>query len=321
MRWIPLSVFLMVAAIAVWLSRPLPRTGLACDPHPVAGYDDAVRLVDSLRAAEAQGISSECGTRLMTHGAKTHRVIVMFHGLTNCPEQFDSLGRLSFARGANVLIPRLPHHGLANRMTGDLAHMSAPEMRAFTDRVMDAASGLGDSVTVAGLSIGGSIAAWVAQHRPGVDRAVMIAPMIGLSVARGRRSPVVARLMGAFPNSFMWWDPARKEKLAGPTYVYPRFATHSISAMLTMGWTTLEDAERHPPLCRSLAVITVGSDMAIDNGLCTTLVSEWRRHGVRDLVAFQFPKELKLNHDVVDPRQAGGNPSITYPVLTALIGP
>jgi hypothetical protein len=35
----------------------------------------------------------------------------------------------------------------------------------LTDRVLDAAAGLGDSVTVAGLSIGGVIAAWSGPER------------------------------------------------------------------------------------------------------------------------------------------------------------
>jgi pimeloyl-ACP methyl ester carboxylesterase len=320
-RRVPLILFLLIVAVAIWLARPLPRTGLESDPHPAPDYASAVRIVDSLRAAETNDIASECGTRLMTHGGPTHRVIVLFHGLTNCPQQFDSLGRMSFARGANVLIPRLPHHGLADRMTEDLARMNAPELRAFADRVLDAAHGLGDSVTVAGLSVGGTLVMWAAQYRPDVDRAVLIAPMIGIAAARGRRTPIVARLATDLPNLFMWWDPRKRENLPGPQHVYPRFSSRSIASALDLGWTTLSDARRAPPHCRSLAVITVGGDMAVDNQLNRGLVAAWRKVGKRTVETYEFPVALHLNHDVVDPEQIGGNPAITYPVLTRFIGP
>jgi carboxylesterase len=143
-------------------------------------------------------------------------VIVLLHGLTNCPAQFDSLGRLSFARGANVLIPRLPRHGLADRMTRALAYTDVPELCAFTDRVMDAARGLGDSVTVVGLSTGGVMAAWAGQQRADVDRAVVIAPLLGLGYAPGPLTPAAARLMRSLPNLFVWWDSKARERLAGP---------------------------------------------------------------------------------------------------------
>ena len=321
MRRALLILFLVLCAILLWLARPLSRRGFESSPHPAASYAEALRLVDSLRARDGRDVAPECGTRLLTHGQRTPRVIVLLHGLTNCPAQFDSLGHMSFERGANVLIPRIPHHGLADRMTEDLAAMNAPELRAFTDRVLDAAAGLGDSVTVAGLSMGGTLSAWAAQNRPGIDRAVLIAPMIGIAAARGRRTPAVARLMSTLPNRFMWWDPRKKQDLPGPAHVYPRFATHATGAVLQLGWTTLEDAGRAPPRCRSLAIVTVGGDMAVDNGLCSTLESEWRKQGVTDLTTYEFPKSLHLNHDVIDPEQVGAQPSITYPVLTRFLGP
>src|SRR5262249_27269196 len=180
----------------------------------------ALHIVDSLRALDGADVSSECRTELLTHGARTRRVVVLLHGLTNCPAQFDSLGRLLFAHGANVLIPRLPRHGLANRMTTELARLNAREMRALTDRVVDAAEGLGDSVTVVGLSVGGVMAGWAGQERAGVDRVVMIAPMFGVARAPGGWTPVVARLANVAPNVFVWWDDKLKQDVRGPKHVY-----------------------------------------------------------------------------------------------------
>lgn len=319
-RILSASLFILLLVVA-WLAGWIPGRRLESVRDPAGSYAEAIRRVDSLRAEDSSAIAGECGTRLLTHGAPTRRVVVLLHGLTNCPAQFDSLGRMSFARGANVLIPRLPRHGFSDRMSNELARVDARELRAFADRVLDAASGLGDSVTVAGLSLGGTIAVWAAQERPEVDRAVLIAPMLGVARAPGAWTPLVARLTNALPNAFIWWDAKRKQDLLGPRHVYPRFSTRSIGATLELGRAAREHAQEAAPACRSLSMVTVGGDMAVDNGLCAEIVKEWRRHGVRDVTTYEFPAALHLNHDVVDPEQVGGNPAVTYPVLTRMIGP
>jgi carboxylesterase len=317
-----LSLLALLALSAALLARPLAPRGLGSDPHPAATYDEAVRLVDSLRALDSPAVAPGCGTELLTHGARTGRVVVLLHGLTNCPAQFDSLARLAYARGANVLIPRLPHHGSADRMTDELARIEAGELRSFTDRALDAAAGLGDSVTVAGLSIGGVMAAWAGQERADVDRAVVIAPMFGWARAPGPLlTAALARSANLLPNAFVWWDDARKQDLPGPKHVYPRFSTRSVAACMLLGAAVKADADRRSAACRSLVMITVGGDIAADNGATAALVRAWRAHGGRQVLTHEFPAALHLNHDVVDPEQIGGNPALTYPVLLRFIAP
>src|SRR5437867_9128476 len=107
-------VLVLLALSAALLVRPLAPRGLGSHPHPAASYDEGVRLVDTLRAADSPAIAPECVTRLLSHGARTARVVVLLHGLTNCPAQFDSRARTAFPRDANGLAPRLPHHGFAD---------------------------------------------------------------------------------------------------------------------------------------------------------------------------------------------------------------
>jgi alpha-beta hydrolase superfamily lysophospholipase len=311
---------LFLAIAAVWLVLPLAPAGMRSRPRPARSYGEAVSLVRSLGADDSSGIAPECRTELLTHGARTPHVIVLLHGLTNCPAQFDSLARLAFARGANVLVPRLPHHGFADRMTDELARLQASELRSFTDRVLDAAHGLGDTVTVAGLSIGGVMAAWAGQERADVDRAVVIAPMLGWAGAPGPwRTAAITRLGLLLPNQFVWWDDVHKQALAGPKHVYPRFASRSVAACMWLGGAVLTEAAHRAPAARSLAVVTVGGDEAADNGSTATLVRAWRAHGARELVTYEFAATLHLSHDVVDPEQVGGNPTLTYPVLLRYI--
>jgi len=319
MRRVLLLMGLLAVGTALLL-QPLDPRGLHSHPAPAPDFEAGLRAVRSLQAEDTGDVAPECGTRFLSHGARTRRVVVMFHGLTNCPAQFDSLGRLCFERGANVLIPRLPHHGLANRMTGALAASDAREMVAFTDRVLDAAAGLGDSVTVIGLSVGAIMAAWAAQERGDVARAVVIAPIFGVARAPGVWTPAVTRFLQAVPNRFVWWDDKRREDLLGPRHVYPRFATRAVAATLVMGAAVMADAHRAAPACRSLAMVTVGGDQAADNTLAAETVRRWRRRGARDITTVEFPPALHLSHDIVDPEQVGGDVARTYPVLLRLLG-
>jgi carboxylesterase len=321
-RRIALLALVLLVVLVAALVRPLAPRGFEAHPRPATSYDEAVRLVDRLRNADSPAIARECRTELLTHGARTAHVVVLLHGLTNCPAQWDSLAQLAYATGANVLVPRLPHHGFADHMTDELARTEAHELCNFTDRVIDAAAGLGDSVTVAGLSIGGVMAAWAGQARADVDRAVVIAPMIGWARAPGPLlTAALIRSAGTLPNAFVWWDDKRKADLPGPQHVYPRFATRSISASMLFGAAVLADARRRAPAGRTLAMVLVGGDIAADRGAATELVQAWRAHGAKDVLTYEFPASLHLNHDVVDPEQVGGNPAITYPVLMGFIAP
>ena len=314
-----IAVVVVVAAAGLFL--PYAPHGLRSHPEPAHTYETGLALARELSADDSPEIAADCRTELLTHGRRTAHVVVLLHGLTNCPAQFDSLAHMLFARGDNVLVPRLPHHGYADRMTDELARVDAQELCVFTDRAIDAASGLGDTVTVAGLSVGGVMTAWAGQERADVDRAVVIAPMLGWARAPGAwRTRALTRLALLLPNRFVWWDDTKKQALDGPRHVYPRFASRSVAATMWLGSAVLDRAAHHEPAARSLVMITVGGDIAADNGLAADLAESWRKHGAPELLAHEFPAALRLNHDVVDPEQVGGNPALTYPVLLKFIG-
>jgi carboxylesterase len=106
--------------------------------------------------------------------------------LTNCPRQFLELGDAIHTTGANVLILRVPRHGIADESgraiggVGNVGGLTAAELSAYADDAVDIASGLGRDVRVLGLSMGGVIATWIAQNRPDAERVVAVAPALTL---------------------------------------------------------------------------------------------------------------------------------------------
>src|SRR5438552_2730505 len=113
-----------LAAIA-WILFVPPLARFESHPRPAADYEQALQRIDSLRAADGSEINPDCRLVLLSHGRRTARVVVLLHGLTNCPRQLEALGRMLYDRGANVLIARVPHHGFADRMTRDLPRLPA----------------------------------------------------------------------------------------------------------------------------------------------------------------------------------------------------
>jgi carboxylesterase len=302
-----------------WLLLVPPRLDVSSHSDPARDHAQAVRRIAALEAVDGPGVNPACHTLFMDHGHRTGRAVVLFHGLTNCPQQFVALGWALHAGGANVLIARLPHHGLSDRMTSDLARLDADELMRFGDRLADIGCGLGDSVTVAGLSLGAVVAAWLAQERGDVERALLIAPVLGVPQVWQPLTPGLTRFLLWFPNQFPWWDDQRRETLLGPTYVYPRFSTRALGETLRLGLAVVERAAHRAPRAHSVVFVTVGGDHAISNAAVRELERRWSRGSEARISSYQFPSALHLNHDLIDPLQPDQRVGETYPVLIDLL--
>ncbi|NCC94619.1 MAG: alpha/beta fold hydrolase, partial [Opitutae bacterium] len=221
---------LLVTSAGVWVwSRPLFVGDLAAAPAPVTDYGASVAAIEAQIAAEAADptLNPTCTTRLFTPGHRTERVVIFFHGFTNCPAQFVPLAEQLVARGYSVYIPRVPRHGITDRLTTDLAGLSADDLVRFSSRSVDLAQGLGEQVDVVGLSMGATMAAWIAQHRSDVAQVTLIAPLFQIAGLPPFAIRPVASTILAVPNFYMWWDNQRHEQIIGPPYAYPRYPVHA----------------------------------------------------------------------------------------------
>ncbi len=307
--------------LGVLLVLFVPPRPLDCRsrPRPATSYAEAVRRVVTLEAVEGPSVAPDGRTLLMTHGRRTGRVVLCFHGFTNGPRQFRALGERLFATGANVYIPRLPHHGLADRMTTDLARLTAEELIRFSDEQVDIARGLGDSVIVVGMSLGGIQAAWAAQMRADVARAVVISPVFGLALVPRPLTPLLVNFWLRTPSQFPWWDPRVGAALPGPRNVYPRYSTRGLAEMLREARAVAALAHAHAPAAGSVAVVTLAGDLAVDDRAVARVVRDWRARAGGRVETYVFPRGLGLGHDIIDPEQPYARVAVVYPVLEKLI--
>jgi pimeloyl-ACP methyl ester carboxylesterase len=313
-----LVVLVFVVGAWVWFA-PLATGSLHSDPDPIANYQAAVTAIESWQEREEQlDVNPVCQTGLLSHGQQTEKVIVYIHGFTNCPAQFDQLGQEFYDQGYNVFVPRMPHHGLSDRLTTDLSRLTAEELADFADESMDIAQGLGEEVTAVGLSGGGSVAGWIAQEREDADNVVIIAPMFGILSLPPFTVKPVANAALTLPDIFVWWDPATKEAIPGPDYAYPRYATEAVGNLLRLGRYVAEEAVGVLPAAGRIVAVTNAIDPAVNNEVFAEIVDRWRVAGF-PVESFEFPAELNLLHDVVDPRQPEAQTELVYPTLIDLI--
>ncbi|MFN8483929.1 MAG: alpha/beta hydrolase [Anaerolineae bacterium] len=283
-------------------------------------YDEAVARITAIQSKEGADIDDVCHTRLWTHGQKTERALVYFHGYTNCPAQLDQLGETLYQKGLNVFVPRIEFHGLKNLMNDDQAKLTSDMLVRLTNESIDIAHGLGDDVTVMGLSAGGVMAAYAAQFRSDVDLAVVVSPSLGLPFAPAFVSGLAKAIVPHIPNMFIWWDPRVKEKIQGPPYGYPRFSTHALINIFKAGDSVLAAAKHRPPAARRVVMIATDADTAIHLPTAYKLGREWKANAPERVQVLRFAKDDSIIHDMIDPWQTAQRIDLVYPILLKSLG-
>jgi len=290
---------------------PTGTSSLGPRAQPAVSYETAMLLAQELQRADSMA-TPDGKSVLRVHGHRTPRAIVFFHGLTNSPRQYVALADSIYNAGDNVLVPRLPWHGLKGGTASNLGKMTADALRNVADASVNIASGLGDTVIVFGVSLGGDVAAWVAQFRP-VYRSVVASPALGLSHLSTTVQTPTMNLMLRLPN-YSASDPPdtlRPDRTLG-------WSTRGVGEMLKFGTSVRRAADDKAPLARDIRVLANAGDATVNREAIDELVAHWQAKGA-PVVYYEMADTLKLPHDIVDPDEPTGNPKISQPVILALI--
>jgi esterase/lipase len=310
-----LALLALVSSIGTAACGTAPPQ-LAPEPvaHPSApSYVDAVariaiqqRLDDSVAVANGRSI-------LMTHGATAPRVYVLLHGWTDAPPQFAAVGAHLFADGANVYIPRLPHHAERASPLRAIAKIRSDELARFADSTAEIARGLGDTIVVVGLSAGGVLAGWIAQFHPEVQRTVLIAPAIApgrLGDDEGGGLVMLASKLPDIERMTAPMDTARPENIPGIT-------TRGLAELLKLGRRVHENAQSSAPSVRDIVFLLNETDQTVNEDASLDLAQRWMDRGA-GVWAYRFSAAAKLPHNVMELTSYGGNTELVYPIVEAL---
>ncbi len=278
---------LLVALIYFW---PVTSKHLQTGTSEQLSYQAAIERADATAQKDKEdGTIEGCASRLLTHGHKTAKAIVMFHGVTACPHQFEALAQVFFDAGYNVYVPRTPHHGLANVRQHGL--VTANELVDYANASVTITSGLGDEIGAAGLSGGGMLATWAAEYRPEVTRLLALSPFYEPASAKAPKwqLPFLNTLYGKGILKDRFIEPATPQDAA---FSYHALANYNI---VTQNLRT-QPSGLH---LKSIAAVTSGSDDQIDLDLAKKIPAKIADSNGLKLLLQDLPADWNVKHDIV----------------------
>lgn len=281
-------VLLAVAAIYLW---PLGNKNLQAYAPSSLTYDQAVEQHAQIVATEkSEGVLDECTSDLYTHGKSTEKSVVMFHGVTACPKQFEGLAKKFFEAGYNVYVPRTPHHGLADKKQH--GEVRSRELIDYVNQSVTLASGLGNEAGAVGLSGGGMLTTWASEYRPEVKRALILSPFYEPAAAQAPKwqLPFLNVLYGFHVAPDQFTVPATPEDAM---FSYRALANYNII-------TKNLKSDPSNLAVNNMAVFVSQDDDQIDLGLARSIPQKIADSN-KDMVFIQtdLPASWKLGHDIV----------------------
>jgi carboxylesterase len=285
-------------------------------PRPARDFAEAETKFQALSARDDARIISAGRSRWFSAGKRTPLAVVLLHGLTNVPQQWVPFAEQLHAAGHTVILPRFPGHGDEDRRGTALARVASDAFLRTASDAVDIAAGAGERVVVAGLSIGGVMAAWLAQRRSDISRCVSIVPFFGVARLGSRANAALVGALDVLPDFLIPWDPHGSAH-ESPPYAYPNFPTRALAACLRIGLDVHRTAAEHRP-AGTIAFLLNANEPACNNALAFDVARAFGRDraGTCDVNVMQG---LPLNHDVIDPTNPNARVDVVYPRVRALI--
>lgn len=213
--------------------------------------------------------NEQCASLLFLHPQLSGKVFLLLHGFTAGPYQFATIAQSLFAEGWNVLVPRLPGHGLA----GYWSQVSPPPMplhkriyQEFALRWLKRSRFLGQQIVVGGVAGGATLAAWLGiNYAQQIDRICLLSPY-------WHQSKAVIQLFTQNHESYYAWV---TRQTASPLLGYNGFTLATLKPFLELEaeiFATLS-VQRSPPLL----LVTSESDRALNQTTNDTFLDAVRQ--------------------------------------------
>lgn len=274
---------------------------LNSSPSPAGSYADAVAQINTVDEQEQQlPLLERAHSYALLTGERTETAVVLFHGYTNTPDEFRLIAEGYRQQGYNVWVPRLPHHGMEDKLTDEFSELTAEELRDFADDQIDLAAGLGEKILVMGLSGGGALALWTGLERPEVSQLVLASPILQPSgYPDWAIAPIVRALRLSPVDSYAWWNPEKQaDNVAG--MIYPRYSLKGMAAFLGMRiWAQQRLTQGPAPISAKVLLLRNDGDPSIDGDFNEALLGQLTQPG--NLEVYRIPASAGLPHDFICP--------------------
>jgi len=285
-----LVLVVVVAALFAWpLGSDRLRSGTP------RGYDFAAALAAGQAVVSADTaapqVRPDCRSRLLSHGAKTAKSVLLLHGYTSCPSDYAALAQLFYDRGYNVYVPRAPLHGLRDTLA--YQGVTAAGLVGYADDAMSVVAGLGNDAGVVGISGGGVLATWLAEYRPdAVAHLLVLSPFYRPSTAQAP-SVAIKPLIVLFGFRVL------------PDHIDDNgFSFAGLSQYLRIA-ANYADEPRNERLANVAVAISAG-DPFIDRRAAVDIPTAIAKDNATSLHSYEFAAPLGLAHNILAPANLGG---------------
>jgi carboxylesterase len=182
-----------------------------------------------------------------------HGVLVV-HGFTGNPQSLRGLAEALHDAGYAVELPLLPGHGTA---VDDLVETGWTDWTAAVEAAYEALATQVDRVVVAGLSMGGALALWLASRHPEIAGVVCVNPVVevGAEMVDGIRQMVD----GGFDRI-----PAIGDDVADPAGHEEAYDATPLRPLLSLADAAAETVDGLPKVACPVLLMTSPQDHVVD---------------------------------------------------------
>ncbi|MFN8672176.1 MAG: alpha/beta hydrolase [Candidatus Sericytochromatia bacterium] len=226
--------------------------------------------------------------------------VILFHGYSSCPQQYDDISQLLVNKGYNVFVPLLPGHGQKPNINENKVKdnsLRLPDLNSigiydeFAKSMGSMLKNEKGTKIVAGLSVGGAIAAKsMITNQDVFDRGLLMAPFFNAASLSGS---IFLPLFGNFipEKEISWGNGCENQRKAGRAG-YCDFKLGNVAAARKFGLSTLKDVDK---INKPIQIIGVEKDPAASNKDIAVAVEK-----IKNSKACFFPKGT--NHSMFSPQ-------------------
>lgn len=195
--------------------------------------------------------------------------VMLLHGYSACPQQYDAFSLSLSKKGYNVFVPLLPGHGKEQiKVDGKMIDDSSMLPEVDSTHIYDNfAKNIGlmlkdepGEKVVSGLSVGGVIATKVMLYHPSIyDRGLLMAPFFN---AAGPINVLLPALGAIIPNKRMGWGNECEFKRQLGRAGYCNFKIENVAAVRKFGAETLKQVSL---IKKPVQIVGVEKDPAASN--------------------------------------------------------
>lgn len=204
--------------------------------------------------------------------------VMLFHGYSACPQQFEELSNLLVNKGYNVFVPLIPGHGKQptgtdGKFVDDISSLpdvdSTGVYKNFAKNISAILKDESGIKVLGGLSLGGAIAARAMIENSAIyDRGFLMAPFFN---AAGAMSVMLPALGEVIPNKKVGWGAGCEEQRRLGRAGYCNFKVTNVAAVRRFGMDTLKEISA---IKKPMQITGVEKDPAASNSAISEAISK-----------------------------------------------